>query len=345
MDHLADELGVTPVPVAGLQRDIRAHDFRALFALRRTIRKVRPTIVHTHLAKAGALSRIASVLSGRARPRVVVHTFHGHVFEGVFVSRIKPKLFVRIERILARFTTCFIAVSEEVRDDLVRYRIAPREKIEVVRLGFDLSRFKLDATRRGELRRAFRQELGIPLDASVVTVVARVVQMKRIDRFLRVAQEVSALPNVFFLIVGDGDQRAALEASETSRTLGARVVWTGIRHDLPAVYAASDIVVLTSDNEGTPVAFIEAQAAGIPVVGTKVAGVPTVVDHGRTGFLLPRDDEAGLARAIRELLENTLQAQEFGAAGQEHVFQKFSVERLVAEIDELYRRLLSRSGL
>jgi glycosyltransferase involved in cell wall biosynthesis len=344
MNHLAGELGVRPSVIPWIRRELGLHDLRALGTVWRTFRRIRPTIVHTHAAKAGSLGRIAALLS-RPRPPVLVHTFHGHVFEGVFTSKWAPRVFVPIERLLARLTTRIVAVSDEVRDDLVRYRIAPADKIEVVRLGFDLSRFKLGAPEKEALRASTREELGIAFDARVVTIVARVVQMKRVDRFISVASRLKDLEGVRFLVVGDGEQRERLEASAPARELGDRLVWAGLRHDIPAVCAATDVMVLTSDNEGTPVAFIEAQAAGLPVVGTDVGGVATVVDDRQTGRLLDRDDEAGIAQAIRDLLADPDEARRLGEAAQRHALDHFSIDRLVADIDALYRRLLRERGL
>jgi glycosyltransferase involved in cell wall biosynthesis len=332
------------VLIPWIRRELGPHDAPALGAVRRIFKRKRPTIVHTHAAKAGALGRLAALLR-RPRPPILLHTFHGHVFTGVFESPRVGKLFVPIERFLARFTTRVVAVSDEVRDDLVRYGVAPAEKIEVVPLGLDLARFDVRGEERERIRDETRTELGIPADARVVTIVARVVQMKRVDRFLRVATRLLDLPDVRFLIVGDGPQRERLEASDDARKLGSRAIWAGMRHDIPAIYAATDVMALTSDNEGTPVAFIEAQAAGLAVVGTNVGGVATVVDDGRTGQVLEREDEAGLADAIRDLLDDPSKARRLGEAARDDALARFSVDRLVSDLDGLYRSLLREAGL
>jgi glycosyltransferase involved in cell wall biosynthesis len=339
MSDLAAELGVHRIYMPALRREIGLHDLQALLAVRRYLRRRRPAIVHTHASKAGAIGRIAALLAGGPRP-ILVHTFHGHVFHGVFESSLAPKLFVAIERLLARFTTRLVAVSEEVRDDLVRYRVAPPEKIEVVRLGFELGEFALADAYRSALRERVRRELGIPQGARVVTVVARVVRMKRLDRFLRVAERLQDIDDVVFVVVGDGEQREPLERSGAAARLGSRLVWAGIRRDMPAVYAASDLAVLTSDNEGTPVAFIEAQAAGLPVVGTNVGGMAAVIDDGRTGRIVEHDDEAGLSDAIRALLDDPREAQRIAEAGQRHALSTFSADRLAADMDRLYGELI-----
>lgn len=343
MADLAESLAIKPTFIPELRRELGLHDIRAFVELVRVVRRVRPKILHTHLAKAGALARIAAFISG-TRPPIVIHTFHGHVFTGVFTggraAAVKGRAALLLERGLARLTTELVAVSDEVRDDLLRLRVMPADRIRTIRLGFDLAPFQLGADERSQARRTLRDRLGIPQEARVVTAIARVVQMKRIDRFLRVAHRLAHISDAWFLIVGDGDQRESLERSEESRRLGERVVWAGIVRDIPAVCAASDVVLLTSDNEGTPVALIEAQAAGVPVVATDVGGVATVVQDGVTGRLLASSDEEGLAHAVNELLGDRALASCFVDAAQDHVLERFSLERLIDDIDHLYRDLL-----
>ena len=332
MDQLAEELGVRPLRIARMGRELGAGDLVAFVRLVRELRRFRPDVVHTHAAKAGTLGRLAALVPGRGRPRVTLHTFHGHSLTGYF-SQPKAALFSRVERFLAARTTRLIAVSEEVRDDLVRLDVAPAEHIEIVRVGLDLSRFDADEQTRRSQRQELRRQLGIPPDARVVTLIARLVPIKRVDRFLAVAQRLATLPDVWFLIVGDGELRDELQAAQQPR----RVVWAGFQRDVPAVCFASDVVVLTSDNEGTPVSLIEAQAAGVPVVSTRVGGAATVVapDSGR---LIEADDLDEFARAVRVLLEPGVVAGDPRA----HVLSTFSLDRLVDDIDELYRRLLAR---
>jgi glycosyltransferase involved in cell wall biosynthesis len=341
MQHLARRLDVKPVQVAGLRRSLGLHDLKALWGAIRWVRRVKPQVVHSHTAKAGAIARLAARLTPGHRPAVVIHTFHGHVFEGEFSPRVS-RVFARLERALAKRATRIVAVSTEIRQDLIDLGVAPPEKIEVVHLGFDLAPFCVEGEERKRARDRLRQELGIPLDASVVTVVARVTKVKRIDRFLEMA---TLLPDdVWFVVAGDGDYRAELERSAASRRLGDRVVWAGFQREIPPVCFASDVVVLTSDNEGTPVSLIEAQAAGVPVVTTAVGGVETVVGDGVTGFVVAADARALADRVERLLRDPELRAR-LGEAGRERSLANFGVERLVADIDGLYRRLLDESRL
>jgi glycosyltransferase involved in cell wall biosynthesis len=305
-----------------------------LLALIRIIITERPQIVHTHTAKAGALGRLAALVSSvvlRRRP-VLVHTFHGHSLTGYFSAR-RASVFLRIERYLAARTDCLIAVSDEVRDELVALGVAPAAKFAVVPLGFELSPFTVDGPRRKHLRDTLRSELGIPPDARVVTLVARLVPIKRVDRFLRVANGLRSLTDVHFLIVGDGELREALERSPDARALGDRLVWAGFRRDMPRVYFASDVVVQTSDNEGTPVSLIEAQAAGVPVVSTRVGGTASVVVPER---LAAPDDVAGLIDLVRDALDRT-DTPDLAAAAAE-MRRRFDIGRLVEDIVVLYER-------
>jgi glycosyltransferase involved in cell wall biosynthesis len=343
MDALAEELGVTPVSLPTLKRRIGLADLASLIFLVRQIRDWQPQVLHTHAAKAGALGRTAALLAGRRRPPVIVHTFHGHVLTGYFPPLISAA-FTALERMFARFTTCLIAVSEEVRSDLVRLGVAPPEKIIVLPLGFDFSRFDVSEEERREPREAFRQSLGIPLDAPLVTIVARLEPIKRVDRFLRIANLIEEPKQTRFLVVGDGTLRDELQHSSEAAKLGNRLVWGGLRDDMPDVYFASDVLAVTSDNEGTNVSAIEAQAAGLPVVSTRVGGMPSVVAEGETGVLVdPRDEEA-FAAALKQLLANAALASRLGEKGEERSRAKFSLERLLADIDELYLSLFSESS-
>lgn len=339
MDHLADELGVRPVRVPWLRRNPGWHDLPALVALTRILRSERPQIVHTHAAKGGTIGRLAALLAFPRRHRrpVLIHTFHGHSLTGYFSPR-KGGAYRRIEQLLARPTDVLIAVSDQVRDELVALGVAPASKFKVMPLGFDLSPFTVEREVRERARESLRAELAIPLDARVVTLVARLVPIKRVDRFLRVANLLRDDPDVRFLIVGDGELRDELKASADARALGESLLWAGFRRDMPAVCFASDVVVLTSDNEGTPVSLIEAQAAGVPVVSTNVGGVGNVVEPD-AGRLVARDDLHGLADAVRQLLDDGDLARAAASRAAARTCEAFALERLVGDIVALYRQM------
>jgi len=341
MDALAAKLGVAPVNLPTLQRRIGVGDIASLAFLVRQIRDWQPEILHTHAAKAGALGRIAALLAGRRRPRVIVHTFHGHVLTGYFSPPVSVA-FTAIERFLARHTTRLIAVSDEIRADLVRLGVAPPEQILVVPLGFDFSRFDASAEERQKRRVRLRQELGIPVDAPLVTLVARLEPIKRVDRFIRVANLVGAPAGTHFLVVGDGALREELQGSLDARLLDDRLVWAGLREDMPDVYFASDVVAVTSDNEGTNVSAIEAQAASLPVVSTRVGGMPSALRDGETGLLVCPQDEPGFAAALKRVLVDPALRSELGTQGSARARAEFSLDRLLRDIVGLYSGLLTR---
>jgi glycosyltransferase involved in cell wall biosynthesis len=345
MDYLAEQLGVKPTLLPTMHREPGSGDLQALRTLIGILRRERPQIVHTHAAKAGTLGRTAAIMAfpRRARRPLVVHTFHGHSLTGYFSSR-TAGVFRRIEQILAARTDILIAVSPEVRDDLVALRVAGPERFVVVPLGFDLTHF-IDDVDRASRRAALRREWGLTDEDEVVTLVARLAPIKRVDRFLRVAARLADRPGVRFVVVGDGELREALHSSPEARALDRRLVWAGFRRDMADVCFASDVIVLTSDNEGTPVSLIEAQAAAAPVVSTDVGGVRSAVLHGETGLLAAPEDEAGLAHSVASILDDPLLAARMAAAGREHASSRFRIERLVDDHARLYRRLLNQREL
>ena len=339
MDYLAQELEVCPVRIDSLSRNPGASDLKALLALVIELRRTRPQLVHTHTAKAGTLGRLAALIALPRRDRILVHTFHGHSLTGYFSPNL-AWFYLAIERVLARHTSRLIAVSDEVRDELVSLGVAPCTQFEVIPLGFDLRPFTVPPVERGRQRNAMRRELGVAPDAKVVTLVARLVPIKRVDRFLRIAQLVAKCSDAHFLIVGDGELGDALRSSVDARALKGRISWIGFRRDVPAVCFASDVVTLTSDNEGTPVSLIEAQAAGVPVVSTDVGGVRSVVLDGQTGMVAEAGDDQIMADAILGILRDAVLARRLAAAARVHALEAFSIEGLVQNMDRLYAGLL-----
>jgi len=330
---LAAQKGVTCLSLPALGREIRPlADLRALFALHRLIRDFRPHIVHTHTAKAGLLGRVAAVL---ARVPVIVHTYHGHVLRGYF-GPLRTSLFRAIERILAPFSHALIAVSDSVRQDLVALRVASASRIRVIPLGLELLPLA-GVLPRGDLRR----EAGVPDSAPLVGIVGRLVPIKDLGTFLRAAAQVRrALPAVRFAIVGDGQERSLLETECERLGLSEVLHFHGWRRDMRAVYGDLDLVVNCSLNEGTPVALIEALAAGRPVIATRVGGTPDLLAQGQFGVLVPPADPQSLASAIIETLGSAQESDVRARAGQAHVLAHHSVERLVSDVDLLYRELL-----
>lgn len=340
MDYLAGELGVTPTLISSMRREPGTGDLGALRDLVRTIRADRPQIVHTHAAKAGTLGRLATLIAfpRRASRPVLLHTFHGHSLTGYFSGR-TAGFYRLVEEVLAKRTDLLIAVSKEVRDDLVGLGVANPDRFEVIPLGFDLRPF-LDDSDRQERRARLRREWGIGADEPVVTLVARLVPIKRVDRFLRIARRLADRPGLRFVVVGDGELREELTASDDAEVLSGRLIWAGFRRDMPDVCFASDVIMLTSDNEGTPVSLIEAQAAAVPVVATDVGGVRSAVIDGTSGIVVSPDDVDRLAGAVGSILDHPEMARRMGLAGREQAAASYRIERLVEDHDRVYRALL-----
>src|SRR5215211_1229683 len=328
--------GASMARVPGLRPELRPQDdARALGSLVRAIRRLRPDIVHTHTAKAGMLGRLAAVMAGGPRPKII-HTYHGHVLEGYF-GPIKNATYRGLERQLATISDALIGVSSATVDDLVRLGIAPREQFRVIPIGLDLEPFLQATTGDGA---AFRLEAGVQADEVLLTFVGRLVPIKRLDVLLK-AFSLARGENVpmRLAVVGDGERRPELERLASDLGVGDHVWFAGYRSDMLPVAAASDIALLSSDAEGTPVSLIEAGAAGRPAVATKVGGVPDVVKP-EAGFLSPPGDPGALAQAVVRLARDPELRRRMGLRARLNVAQRFSVGRLVEDIERLYRELL-----
>jgi glycosyltransferase involved in cell wall biosynthesis len=334
LHDLAESNGVRCVRVKGLGREVRPWaDLLVLGRLYRTIREFRPAIVHTHTAKAGFVGRVAARLAGVP---VVVHTFHGHVLRGYF-GAIKTGFYRWLERALARRSNVLLAVSDAVKNDLVALRVAPADKIRVMPLGLPLAPLAGDLP-RGRLRSAH----AVPDDAPLIGVVGRLVPIKDIGTFLEAAARLRPrLPAAHFAIVGDGELRHELAARTEQLGLGDRVHFYGWRRDMGEVYGDLDLVVNCSRNEGTPVALIEAMAAGRPVVATAVGGTPDLLGAGQRGVLIPASDPDALATAIETVLRAPAPSRLNEA--RRYVLAHHSVDRLLADVDGLYRQLLAEA--
>jgi glycosyltransferase involved in cell wall biosynthesis len=335
--------GASSVYVPTLCRPLSPfEDVRTLVRIYRELRRFKPAIVHTHMAKAGMLARVAAAAynlprapASRAR---VVHTYHGHVLDGYF-SPLMTTVFITLERLLARVSDAIIAISPAIHDELLRtYRIGQATQYRVVPLGFDLSPFEAVGD---QARAAARHELNLGAAVPVVCTVGRLTAIKQHRLFLDVVKLAAATqPSIVGLIAGDGEMRAELEAHAAKLGIAGNIRFLGWRRDLAAIYAASDVFLLTSRNEGTPVALIEAMASAVPGVSTDVGGVKDVIASPDMGRLAPFGDAAGLAGAVGTLLADPALRREMGARARQHVLARYGVERLVAEIAALYRDLL-----
>jgi glycosyltransferase involved in cell wall biosynthesis len=355
MSYFAEQHGVTPVVIPALSRLVGLRGIvTAYLRLLGIVRRERPDIVHTHTATAGMLGRaaawtynVAAWLRGRPRCRIV-HTFHGHVFHGYF-SPARSRALVVIERILARMSDRILTVSDSVERDLVeRYRIGPASKIGVVPLGLDFGWVTDVPLHTGVLRR----ELGIPAPAITVGMIGRLTGIKNHELLLEAASRLRR-PDVRIVLVGDGERRADLERRRGDLGLEDAVIFAGWRRDPARIYADLDVVCLTSRNEGSPVALIEAMAAGRPIVATRVGGVRDLMlgEGERTlgfevfanGILVPPDNAGAVAGALRYLADRPSLRQAMGSAGQAFALKQFSKERLLQDIESLYESLAGRT--
>jgi glycosyltransferase involved in cell wall biosynthesis len=340
MAFAAENLGVPVLRLGEMRRDISPlRDARAVSHLVRLIKETRPHILHTHMAKAGAVGRLAALASGEARPPVVVHTFHGHVLRHYF-DPVRNGAFRLLERWLARTTTALVAVSPEVRDELVELRVGPPDKFVVVRLGIELAERVGGDGVRAEQRRM----LGISPDRFVVGWIGRMTAVKRTDDVLRAFRRLrESGVDACLCLVGDGPDRPALERRAKALGIMRDTVFLGFQNDVAPFYAAFDALLLPSVSEGTPVSAIEALAAGKPVVATRVGGVPDVVRDGEDGLLAEAGAIDDLAEALGRLARDPALRERMGAAGRERVVARYGVGRLVDEMDSLYRSLLEAS--
>ena len=332
---LAGEKGVACEILPALGREIRPlSDLRAFFGLVRIMRDFRPHVVHTHAAKAGCWggSRL-----GWREFRWWCTRSTGTSCAAISAGRRRPSTALS-RALLARRTDAVVAVSEAVRDDLARLGVAKRERIRVVPLGLELDGLSTELP-KGVLRR----ELGIGADVPLVGFVGRLVPIKDAPTFLQAARLVhDRLPEARFVLVGDGEARSLLEMEVQALGLSGFASFAGWRRDLAAVYGDLSVVVNTSRNEGTPVSLIEALAAARPVVATRVGGTPDVLGNGAFGRLVPAADPQALAEAILETLADPGAAKALALAGQRHVLGHYSVDRLLGDMDELYRGLLAQ---
>ena len=325
-----------PVRRVPLVRPVRpAADLHALTSIRRLMKDSEPCLVHTHMAKAGSIGRLAALSSSRSHRPKLVHTFHGHVLQGYFGGA-QQRGFLQMERFLARHTDALVAVSPEVRDELVDLGVGKPSQYLVIPLGLDLDRFSVVGPRGGapgQLRRALGLSAGTPLAGAV----GRLVPVKDHATLFKA---LAATPELHLAVLGDGELRATLEGLARDLGIAGRTHFTGWWADVPSALADLDVVVLSSRSEGTPVALIEALAAARPVVATDVGGVRHVVQDGETGWLCRPGDPEGLAELLRRAISEPVAANRLAEEGRRRVALRFGGDRMVADYVTLYRELL-----
>ncbi|HEV2862117.1 MAG TPA: glycosyltransferase [Pyrinomonadaceae bacterium] len=362
MGYFARRLGVEPVTLAEMSREISPKDAVTVWKLYRLMLRERPDVVHTHTAKAGTVGRVAgllyrwltpSALWGRPRPARFVHTYHGHIFHSYY-GRWKTRLFLSIERALARLVTDRVVVisPQQLEEINGHFRVGRREQFRVIPLGLDTGAFT-GGPRSAELRR----EWGAGEGDLLVGIVGRLTEVKHHELFLEAAagfkKRWTGAARVLFVVVGDGHLRAGLEARARALGLAGDVIFAGLRDDPENFYPALDAVALTSRNEGTPLTLIEAMANGRAVVATAVGGVVDLLGgpaesemrHPRAwrvcerGVRVEPGDAEAFAEALEYLMSSEALRRRLGERGRRHVEANYSVARLLEDVAGLYEEL------
>jgi glycosyltransferase involved in cell wall biosynthesis len=353
MEYFAEENGVAPVFIEEMSRELSPKDIVSLWKVYRRICREKPDIIHTHTAKAGTIGRIAALFYRWLNWKNVktVHTFHGHVFHSYY-GNLKTKIFLRIEKFLARFATDKIIVItrrqfEEINKN---FGVGREKQFEIIPLGIDLEKFtEVDAKRE-----ILRKEIGAESDEILVGFVGRFTEIKNIPLLLEAAKiynekKTKDSPKLKFILIGDGHLRPELEKRAEEFEIDRNVKFLGNRNDADVFYAGLDIVALTSLNEGTPLSLIEAMANGKPVISTAVGGVPDLLGEIKEqkknfnvcerGIAVSPEDAEGFSNGLIYLAENTVLQTGFGERGKNFVLKNYAKERLTADIENLYRKL------
>jgi len=347
---LADQMGIKTMSIPDMGRSLHPYrDYKAYRQVKKIIKDFKPDIIHTHAAKPGALGRLAA---GPDSSPVIVHTYHGHVFHSYF-GRNKTNIIINIERFLAKRTDALIAISIQQKKELVEeYKIAPADKFRIVPLGFELDKFQ---EHQEQKRKKFREEFKLGDDEIAIGIIGRLVPIKNHNLFLQGIDYVkkNSQKKIKAFIIGDGESRKEIEETATKlgisftstgkdSNLSASIIFTSWRSDIDIINAGLDIIALTSLNEGTPVSLIEAQAANKPIVSTRAGGISDVVLENETALLSDVNDSKTFQKNLFSLVENDEIRFSLGKKGANHVQRKFSVERLVGEMADLYTELLAK---
>jgi glycosyltransferase involved in cell wall biosynthesis len=323
LDEVATDIKATRI--AGLGRSISLQaDLKAFIQLINLIKEFKPDVIHTHTAKAGVLGRLASIFAGKGAKRV--HTFHGHLLHGYF-SPVKTQLVIAIEKELAKATSTLIAIGNKVREDLLAAGIGKSEQFKVFFPGLPAPKNVGKTEARSEL----------PLEQSLIycTFVGRLTQIKRPDRLLDVAVEMKNRGSyIHFLVAGEGE----LFESSKNRAIkeSLPITFLGWRNDIDNILAASDIAILTSDNEGIPLTLIQAAFAGLPIVSTDVGSISDIVVDQSNGYLTELNASA-MADALEKLIRDEKLREIMGASGKARAHELFSLEKALQDHSDLYR--------
>ncbi len=349
-DYIVKGMGLNFESIPEMHRSIHPiKDYIAYKKLREMIREFKPDIVHTHAAKAGALGRLAAL---HENVPVILHTFHGHVFHSYF-SPLKTKIFLIIERFLAKKTSGIITISERQRKDLLwKYAITKASKIHMIPLGFDLSKFRENIQ---EKRKSFREKYFLEEDEIAIGIIGRLVPVKNHTLFLTSAKQMMSTTKkkVRVFIIGDGESRDSLfRESEylginytyyPTHPVKADFTFCSWIKDVDIAISGLDIIAMSSFNEGTPVSLIEAQAGDKPVISTNVGGIENVVLKNETALLVDSNNYLEFAAQLSRLVEDDELRNRLGKNGWEFVREKFHFTRMIREVSTLYNQLLIKS--
>lgn len=337
--YILEEYGINAILLPELKRNPNViSDTKALKKIKEIITEFKPDIVHTHASKAGAIGRKAAF---DMNVPVVVHTFHGHVFNSYF-GKAKSELFKLIERKLAQKSTGIVAISDLQKKELVNtYKIASENKVNVIPLGFDLQKFNHNLS---EKRKNIRKKFQISEDQIAVAIIGRLAPVKNHSLFLKTVIKLKGKTRkkLVFFIVGDGELRAEITKKVNDLIkMDIDIRMTSWIKDINQFNAGMDIICLTSNNEGTPVSIIEAQASQVPVVSTNVGGVTDVMIDNETGYIVPKNNARIFADKLLILIENEALRNEMGQKGWSFVKERFHFERLVKDMENYYKELLA----
>lgn len=361
MSYFARENGVEPIFIPEMSRELSPKDVVSLWKIYREIRRRKPDVIHTHTAKAGTIGRVAGffyrwltpkTLIGKPRAVKFVHTYHGHVFHSYYGAS-KTKIFLFIEKTLARLATDKIIVisRQQYKEIHEQFGVGEKKQFAVVPLGIDLEPFRDSHEKRNVLR----EEINAAEDEILVGLVGRLTEIKNIPLFLRVAElykerKSARSPRIRFVIVGEGHLRERLEKEAETLRIKDFTVFLGNRSDTGVFYAGLDIIALTSLNEGTPLSLIEAMASGRAVISTEVGGVVDLLGAVQTeeagfricerGVRVASNDAPGFYEGLTRLANDSQMRTRAGANGKKFVLENYSKERLISDIQKLYRDLI-----
>ncbi len=350
-DYLTSSLGIKPIIIPEMKRSINPRlDYIAYKKIVSIIKDFKPDIVHTHASKAGALGRSAAF---NLQIPVIIHTFHGHVFDKYF-GRFEAETYKFIERRLARKTNRIIVLSKNQQEDIVdKYKICSLNKTRIIPLGFDLQKF---SENKLEKRNKFRNEYFLDEETVAIGIIGRLAPIKNHFLFLKALKDLKDNSKFRFraFIIGDGEERQRIEEYASSISLSFtsnpiespknNITFTSWIKDIDIALSGLDIIALTSLNEGTPVSLIEAQAAGKPIVSTNVGGIHNVVIPNETALLSDLNDNVAFSKNLLDLTNNKHLREKLSEKGYEFVKNKFHYNRLINDTKKLYFECLNNNN-